>query len=404
MGDTAAIIQDLRHRSSRGLTAQEWCTLGTLLARTSSSGTRDGLRRHEAVRAFDRGLRQRQEPRCLYELALVREKQGARTEALRMLQRVGRLLRERPQLASTAFQAELLYRRALLVDDWLRNFDYLVSGTNLPVSTPTCLTAAGYFCENFRRPREFNTRRPTIEVHARFEWDTTLVAADSATIGIFVHDRNSGNLVNRGTAARRTRLGTVSFGTAVPVTWGSLQVSVEGFAFASQAAGQKRDNLAMAAAPDTSLSLSDLLLGDEVSGPSLATRREDVRFAARPDSVYQAGAPIAIYWEVYGLPGGPASDTLTQLRVTLTARNAAGRSVPARIVQGAGRLVGVGGRDVQSIEWEVERPDRPAVLPLFVTLGAPEDDGTYRLSISVTDLASARTAATERVIAVSHGN
>jgi hypothetical protein len=73
-------------------------------------------------------------------------------------------------------------------------------------------------------------------------------------------------------------------------------------------------------------------------------------------------------------------------------------------VQGVGRLVGVGGRDVQSIEWEVERPDRPAVLPLFVTLGAPEDDGTYRLSISVTDLATGRAAATNRVIAVSRGN
>jgi hypothetical protein len=74
-----------------------------------------------------------------------------------MLRRAETLLREHREHWNADFEAELWYRRAALLDDWLRNFDHLVNVPQLPVSTPGCISY-GYFCENFVRPEQFNAR------------------------------------------------------------------------------------------------------------------------------------------------------------------------------------------------------------------------------------------------------
>ncbi len=113
--------------------------------------------RQEASEAFARGLRH-ETATCLYAYALLKEKQSLRVDAQRMLKRAERLVAADSAKATPAFRAAVLYRKALLLDDWLRNFDFLIqTPPPLGVSTPDCIEM-GYFCENFVHPRFFNER------------------------------------------------------------------------------------------------------------------------------------------------------------------------------------------------------------------------------------------------------
>jgi hypothetical protein len=155
-GDSGAAVERLRLRTSAGGTPDEWCSLARLLALRATDQDSSWRLRQEAADAFERGLQGREDPLCLLGYALLKEKQGARMDAQRMLRRVGQMTRDTAH-SSPAVKLETLYRRALLIDDWLRNFDFLVRMDQLAVSTPACANY-GYFCENFTRPREFNER------------------------------------------------------------------------------------------------------------------------------------------------------------------------------------------------------------------------------------------------------
>jgi len=156
-GDTATALTHLRQSARQTDTPDAWCALAQLLTAVATPDQESWRVRYEAYRAFERGL-QGGDVQCLYAYVLLKEKQGTRMDAERMLGQVEKAVASDSEAATPAFRAELLYRRALLMDDWLRNFDYLVNlpGT-LPVSTPACITY-GFFCEAFARPRSFNER------------------------------------------------------------------------------------------------------------------------------------------------------------------------------------------------------------------------------------------------------
>ena len=152
-GDTGAALSHLRQQAQTTDTPESWCTLARLLTATATTEQSSWRVRQEASEAFARGLRGG-DLQCLYEYALLKEKQGARVDAERMLGRVEKALTSDSGSATPAFRAELLYRKALLTDDWLRNFDFLVQTPQVPVSTPGCIVY-GFFCEDFARPRSF---------------------------------------------------------------------------------------------------------------------------------------------------------------------------------------------------------------------------------------------------------
>ena len=155
-GDTGTALAQLRQRAQTTDTPENWCALAELLTATATSHQSSWRVRFEASEAFDRGLRGG-DIQCLYSYALLKEKQGTRVDEQRMLGRVEKALVSNGTDATPAFRAELLYRRALLMDDWLRNYDYLVKFPGiLPIHTPDCAEVSPHFCENFARPRQFN--------------------------------------------------------------------------------------------------------------------------------------------------------------------------------------------------------------------------------------------------------
>jgi hypothetical protein len=154
--DTGAALTALRQQAQATDAPECWCALAQLLTSMATMQQASWRIRQEASEAFAHGLRDGGDARCLYDYALLKEKQGARLDAQRMLKRVERLLVTDSAAATPAFRAEVLYRKALLLDDWLRNFDFLVqTPPTLPVSSPDCINS-GYFCEDFVHPRTFN--------------------------------------------------------------------------------------------------------------------------------------------------------------------------------------------------------------------------------------------------------
>lgn len=152
--DTGAALVRLRQEARATDSPESWCALAELLTSMATMQQASWRIRQEASEAFARGLR-RETAECLYGYALLKEKQGTRLDAQRMLKRAERLVAADSAKATPAFRAAVLYRKALLLDDWLRNFDFLIQGPpTLGVSTPDCIEM-GYFCENFVHPRFF---------------------------------------------------------------------------------------------------------------------------------------------------------------------------------------------------------------------------------------------------------
>jgi hypothetical protein len=249
---------------------------------------------------------------------------------------------------------------------------------------------------------------PAVEVHARFSWDSTVLRTDSVALGVFVHERTSGRLVNRALAGSAGRRAVAEFGAVVPVAWGRLQLSLEGLAIGTQAAVQQREVVDLRSPPADSLVLSDLLLGDSLAAPGVVGGREDVRPFARTDSIYPPGAAVALYWEIYGLRAETAAAGLAEaardsapsvrFRTRLTVQDAGGRSVGGQLIRGLVGVLRLRRSPDQSLEWDVERPARGRLAAEVLTLGLPDQDGSYRISVTVTELASGRTARSERVI------
>lgn len=155
--DTAHTIQVLTAAGSSAAPTEQ-CLLGRLILRSGDvSDWRVRARAQDAIQAG--AARIPNDPLCLAALGELRFAQGTTVDAHRMIRRAEGMLRERDDPDARAERADLMYLRALWMDDWIRNFDYLVNvrTSDLGVSTPECV-AYGAFCLNFLRPREFNTR------------------------------------------------------------------------------------------------------------------------------------------------------------------------------------------------------------------------------------------------------
>jgi hypothetical protein len=216
-----------------------------------------------------------------------------------------------------------------------------------------------------------------------------------AGVGIFLHDPETGREMAR--YLNRTKLldSAVTFGGPIEVPWGRLRLAIEARSEGTGAAGQLRDTVTIIGRP-AGLSVSDILLGDSAEAPATIDGRQDVRFYARSDSLYARKGPMAIYWEAYGMSGDTAGRDV-QYRVRVWLEDAGGRVITASLWRGVTSLLGAR-QSGDAIEWDGARPLKGNVLPLLLQLTAPDDDGRYRVNVTVTDLAAGRSATTSRVI------
>jgi GWxTD domain-containing protein len=243
---------------------------------------------------------------------------------------------------------------------------------------------------------------PVVELHARFARDSTLTE-DSIELGYFVHDRTTGTLVRRG-RAQGPGDQEKALSANVTTPWGRLTLSVEGRTFPSGAAVQLQSTIDLEPPHPDTLVVSDVLLGDSADAPDAVTSRREVRFHARADSVFRAGAPLAIYWETYGLGTAdtvtPAVEQTVRYRVRLRVQDAGGRPVSATVVRAIGQALGWRQANDLSLEWDIRRPLGGRMASELLLLNAPTDTGRYRIVVEVTDLADGRVGRRERVIAV----
>jgi hypothetical protein len=233
---------------------------------------------------------------------------------------------------------------------------------------------------------------PVLEVHARFGWDQPQSDAERVDVGVFVHDRLQGHLVNRGTTTRQGR-GSVTYEATLPVVTGPLQVAVEGMAEETRAAAQLRAKVDMG--QPEGLVLSDLLLADLVGEAGEVNRRADVRLVGRPDTLPQPESDLTIYWETYGLAAGADSSARYTVTVRLS-ETSGGRTPGGELVRVLGRVAGV--RDQAGvITWERQRRVSVAgYVADVVTLLLPKATGSYRLVVTVHDDVAGTTAMSER--------
>jgi hypothetical protein len=242
--------------------------------------------------------------------------------------------------------------------------------------------------------------RPVLEVHARFGWEPAAPGAtDRVELGVFVHERLGGRLVNRGTTTRRGR-GSVTYEATLPVVTGPLQVAVEGMAERATAAGQLRANLDME--PPEGLALSDLLLADLADSVGEVNQRDDVRLVGRPDTLPPPKSDLTIYWETYGLAVG--ADSMARYTVTVKLEEAAGGRTPgAEVVRVLGRVLGLRGQ-AGSITWQRQRPlGAGGYAADVVTLRLPDATGSYRLLVTVQDDVAGTKATSERGLTLVRG-
>jgi hypothetical protein len=234
--------------------------------------------------------------------------------------------------------------------------------------------------------------RPVLEVHARFGWEPARPETDRVDVGVFVHERVQGRLVNRGTTTRQGR-GSVTYEATLPVVAGPLQVAVEGMVEGTRTATQLRANLDVAL-PE-GLVLSDLLLADLVGDPGEVNRRADVRLVGRADTLPQPKSDLTVYWETYGLT--VAADSTVRYTVTVRlSETAGGRTPGGEVVRVLGRVVGLRG-EAGTITWGRQRALGVGGYAADVmTLRLPSGEGSYQLVVTVHDDVAGTTATSQR--------
>jgi len=240
----------------------------------------------------------------------------------------------------------------------------------------------------FPRPRG-----AVIEVWARSE----LPESPALSLGVFLHDRTTGRLVGERQLRRPWTAGS-RFDWRLPAPWGKLRVTAEAATVDLGVAGQARAEVDLQ--PSGVFTLSGLLLGDSATAPPSPRGREDVRFFGRADSVYRPAAPLALYWEIYGLTSSDTThrDTTVRYRVRFGLRDATDRPLAVSVVQTLGRLLGIQRDITTSIEWEVEHSYSGPVEPQVLGLVLPGIEGAVRVSLTVEDSRTGAVASGSRVI------
>ncbi|NIS01407.1 MAG: GWxTD domain-containing protein [Gemmatimonadetes bacterium] len=178
---------------------------------------------------------------------------------------------------------------------------------------------------------------------------------------------------------------------------GYYDYSIEAYDTLANSIATARGSLATQRYPLDTLTVSDLLVADNVAVLARPTkRREQLRISGSTDLEFESWDPVWLYWETYGLQ---AVDGLVRYEVSLDVRDETERSVVVTVLRAIGDLLG-GRATGTTVGWtrEVEVQELDRTID-WLQLGELEP-GRYRIVASVRDLVSGSTARAERYIRI----
>ncbi|NIR44964.1 MAG: GWxTD domain-containing protein [Gammaproteobacteria bacterium] len=195
-----------------------------------------------------------------------------------------------------------------------------------------------------------------------------------------------------------TRYGSRVYRLSQTLPSASYDYSIEACDRSANSIARARGRLAGKRFPPDTLSISDILIARDITAiGEPAETRADLRIAGSADLRFEAGEPVGLYWEVYGLA---VVDGLARYRVTLSVVDAEERSLPVRIIRGVADFLGATGSDVPDVSWvrEIGLEDRDRAIDWVVLGRLPE--GRHRLRVILTDEMSGQVIEGERIVSV----
>jgi hypothetical protein len=153
---------------------------------------------------------------------------------------------------------------------------------------------------------------------------------------------------------------------------------------------------------DRGFGISDVLVADRVAPRADSAARWTDLIIEPNAGVLSPGEAIGVAWETYALTERRGQVhyrvelALTLLEVTR------GASLSARVIGGIADLIGISGKgeDRVSLSYEQTRVAAPVVLDYLTLDLADAPAGRYRMTVSVTDLATQQRAVTARELRI----
>lgn len=176
----------------------------------------------------------------------------------------------------------------------------------------------------------------------------------------------------------------------------------------SRRAARGEAGVEVAPRPGSGLDLSDVVLANRVAPRQEPARgRRDFFIEPNPAMSYAPGAPVHLYWEVYGLVPDSAGVGAYDVDVVVRLQAIERHGIMARLVGGVADAMGTTAagddRVVLTYRRELALRDRDRI-PEFLAIdlgGSPA--GVYTLEISVTDRHSGQTVLRARTFTVARG-
>lgn len=222
--------------------------------------------------------------------------------------------------------------------------------------------------------------------------------ADSLQAGLFIHAGAEDVKVYSRVLSVPTGREQQALTYSVPLLEGRYSISLEARSPSGGAAAVEREEIEVTPFT-TAPGLSDLLLGDAIRPRRAEPRgRLDYEMEVNRELAYDGGAPIAVYWEIYGLR--PDRDGLARYRVTLSVEDAE-KGVLAGVVDAIGKALGGGGGRgprlsfERVVPWDGDRAPEYMVIRL-----TDEHPGAYRVRVRVSDLVAGAEREREREFVV----
>lgn len=300
------------------------------------------------------------------------------------------------------FSRQLSYRRAQLVEVAKNAADQLADVAP-QIYRPRTITSVHEIPHQIARFRGSEPDLTKVEIYAAPPLDSLEVRPGMRlAAGIFLFDGVYRELWNQ---RHEVNVGDrpVALTYRVELPAGEFRYGLEARASGpdsvARPAARSRAELAVEPFAEGRLSISDVLLADGLGTRGIEPQtRDDLFLVASRTLRFEQGAPIHLYFEVYGLTVD--ADSMGAYRAELAVEDSTRRNVVQRLARGATELFRRRGEDPR-VSWERVTPVRGGTAMDYLTVELPSlDPGEYVVRVRVTEPASGQTVETRRTFTV----